>query len=191
MTRRRGHKSKTKKVPGTPPSTLPASVPDPPADRSADLRTDQRQLATGPIPATTLLAPTDERDPEESEVPVAAFTLVSPAAEPEPDRQLPLWCPECASRHIASSRRRGIAETLMLWREGLAAYRCVRCDARFFRDRQHATPLRRPPGTGIDERTRRTWARSVITFFLAVAAVFMALWLIDYLTAPRPPLEGH
>lgn len=42
-------------------------------------------------------------------------------------------CPECKTRRICRSRRRGFAERILLTMVFVRPFRCVKCDARFFR----------------------------------------------------------
>ena len=44
-----------------------------------------------------------------------------------------VFCPNCASARIHQSRRKGLAESLILTALFVRPFRCERCDERFFR----------------------------------------------------------
>jgi hypothetical protein len=49
-------------------------------------------------------------------------------------------CPECGSTKIHLSRRRGIEERIILAMIFVRPFRCLRCDARFYRWSLSANP---------------------------------------------------
>jgi DNA-directed RNA polymerase subunit RPC12/RpoP len=46
---------------------------------------------------------------------------------------MPLQCPECQSKNISKSKRRGLFESVVFPLIQVRPYRCMSCDLRFFR----------------------------------------------------------
>ena len=53
---------------------------------------------------------------------------------------MPTNCPDCQSRRIHRSRRRGILESSLLAMLFIRPFRCLSCDHRFFRWSFNANP---------------------------------------------------
>jgi hypothetical protein len=46
---------------------------------------------------------------------------------------MPTRCPQCQSKHVSKSKRRGLLESLVFRLIQVRPYRCLTCDWRFFR----------------------------------------------------------
>jgi hypothetical protein len=103
-------------------------------------------------------------------------------------------CPNCRSTRIRASIHRGLREGFFLRLLLLAPYRCKNCSSRFFRFagfhafRSHGEHKTLTGYLGLRDAYLRRFQRTICTIVIFLILLFVAAYMVHYLTAQGSPL---